>query len=252
MNGAEPFFEKQGDFGILLIHGFCASVAEMRPLGKFLSKNGFSVRCILLPGHGTSVEDLAKCKYQDWLKHARAEYNKLFDDFDCKKATIIGLSMGGTITLNLASQLNEDNRLRGIVTMSAPAKFPKIALIGVQIVKKFIKVMKKGEKKDLVDKDALKNFIEYKERPMHAVYEFLKLVNETYKKLHLIKVPAFLIHSNDDLTIKPKHLDYIIDAISTPKESLRVLRINGSGHTITLDAKREYIYNEILAWLKNF
>ena len=56
MQGAEGF-EFQGDNGkaVLLLHGYTGSASEMRPLGEYLHKHGYTVLCPLLPGHGTTV-----------------------------------------------------------------------------------------------------------------------------------------------------------------------------------------------------
>src|SRR5262249_50914792 len=52
--------------GCLLVHGFTATPAEMRPLGEALAARGFPVRGVRLAGHGTSVEDLARTGWRDW------------------------------------------------------------------------------------------------------------------------------------------------------------------------------------------
>ncbi len=59
LQGAEGF-EFQGDNGkaVLLLHGYTGSASEMRPLGEYLHKQGYTVLCPLLPGHGTTVEEL--------------------------------------------------------------------------------------------------------------------------------------------------------------------------------------------------
>ena len=59
----EPFFIKshgikEGKKGILLIHGFPASPAEMKPLGESLHDHGHTVYGVRLKGHGTSPYDM--------------------------------------------------------------------------------------------------------------------------------------------------------------------------------------------------
>ncbi len=48
--------------GCLLVHGFTGAPDEMRPLGEALAAAGFPVRAVRLPGHGTSVDDLARTR----------------------------------------------------------------------------------------------------------------------------------------------------------------------------------------------
>ncbi len=43
---------------MLLIHGFTGSPPEMRLVGEYLHRRGLTVYAPLLPGHGTTVEDM--------------------------------------------------------------------------------------------------------------------------------------------------------------------------------------------------
>ena len=52
------FFLQGGSMGVLLIHGFTGAPTEMRLLGGFLHQNGLTVSAPLLPGHGTTVENV--------------------------------------------------------------------------------------------------------------------------------------------------------------------------------------------------
>jgi carboxylesterase len=42
----------------------------MRLLGDYLHQRGLTVSAPLLPGHGTSVQDMNRCKWRDWVGHA--------------------------------------------------------------------------------------------------------------------------------------------------------------------------------------
>ncbi len=44
----------------------------MRLLGEYLNSKGFTVKCVLLPGHGTTPEDLNETTTDDW--YAEAEH----------------------------------------------------------------------------------------------------------------------------------------------------------------------------------
>jgi carboxylesterase len=49
----DSFFCEAGPFGILLIHGFTATTAEVRPLARRLLSVGYTISGPLLPGHDT-------------------------------------------------------------------------------------------------------------------------------------------------------------------------------------------------------
>src|SRR5438046_2561517 len=55
---SDPFALGDGPDACLLLHGLTGSPAEVRPVGEALARNGFRAIGPLLPGHGTSPEDL--------------------------------------------------------------------------------------------------------------------------------------------------------------------------------------------------
>ena len=67
----DAFFWKGGDKGILLIHGLTATTAEVRPLAKRFHDEGFTVSAVLLPGHGTTPEELIKLSARNGLLSAK-------------------------------------------------------------------------------------------------------------------------------------------------------------------------------------
>src|SRR5690606_16933768 len=56
--GAEPFSAPGGPVGVLLCHGFTGSPASMVPWGRRLAEQGHTVTVPLLPGHGTTWQEM--------------------------------------------------------------------------------------------------------------------------------------------------------------------------------------------------
>ena len=110
----EPFYFAGNHIGCLLIHGLSGSPSEMRYMGERLAKEGCTVSGILLSGHGTTPEIMAKTSWEDWVKDAEAGVRRLRKS--CDIVIGIGLSMGGLLVLHLATL----GLLEGIVTMNAP------------------------------------------------------------------------------------------------------------------------------------
>jgi carboxylesterase len=58
--------DDNGDVGVVCIHGFTGTPYEMRYLGGALARTGSAIRAvrgILLPGHGTSLDDLERTRW---------------------------------------------------------------------------------------------------------------------------------------------------------------------------------------------
>ena len=112
--GGESFFIKGGSSGVLLIHGFTGLPAELFLLGEFLNRQGFTVLCMRLAGHGTDENDLMRTTKGDW-------FNSVLDGLAilrgaCDEIFVVGHSMGGLLTLKLASERD----VAKIVTLAAP------------------------------------------------------------------------------------------------------------------------------------
>ena len=85
---AEPFYADAAPtgsdgqrIGVLLSHGFTGCPASMVPWGRHLAGLGYAVAVPRLPGHGTSWQELNKCRWADWYgeaggMHRRAEVGR--------------------------------------------------------------------------------------------------------------------------------------------------------------------------------
>ena len=85
----------------------------MRPLAEALAAAGYSVELPLLPGHGTSVEDLIPTRWSDWSAAAEAAYAELAAR--CEQVVVAGLSMGGSLAIWLAERHPE---IAGLVVVN--------------------------------------------------------------------------------------------------------------------------------------
>ena len=99
------FFMEGGPTGVLLIHGFTGSAAEMRLIGRYLHERGLTAYGPLLPGHGTIPEDLNNYGWNEWC----AEVDKALVELrsNCDTIFVVGLSMGALLSLWLAAN-NDD------------------------------------------------------------------------------------------------------------------------------------------------
>src|SRR5690349_25061269 len=114
----EPFFFPGNEIGCLLTHGFTGTPKEMRWMGEYLHKQGFTVLGVRLAGHATRPEDMIRTRYNDWLASIEDGFRLLSGT--AKRIYLMGLSMGGVLSLTLASYLP----VRGIVAMATPYKLP--------------------------------------------------------------------------------------------------------------------------------
>lgn len=240
MPGAEPFFSRGGPVGALLIHGFTGTPKEMRPLGEALAAHGHTVVSIRLPQHGTTPSDMFHSQASDWFQAALDGYQMVRDQ--CDSIFVMGLSMGGALSLWLAAH----HPVAGVVAMSTPsypfhermdwrARFADwFSLLAPYIPKKQYPVS---------DPVMRAQRVAYPTYPTRAVTQFRAVIRLAAQVLPQVTAPALLAHSRADETIPPDNLPYIYEHLgSADKEMFWLER---SGHVITEEAERHQLFDRI-------
>jgi carboxylesterase len=96
-----PFLLEAGEPGVLLVHGFPGSPAEMRPLGEVFQQAGWTARGHLLPGFGPQIETIFERRYPEWVESVRQALVDMKRNH--QPVLLAGFSMGAAVCLNAAS-----------------------------------------------------------------------------------------------------------------------------------------------------
>lgn len=237
LEGAEPFAFEGNDIGVLVVHGFTGCPQSMRYLGEELNKRfGFTVVGPRLPGHGTSVDDMATTGCADWIGEADRALKELASR--TKKVFVTGLSMGGTITLNLAW------RHKDIVQGIAPISAAFGVLNEPMAEAMFLNPMPDrlpGVGSDV--KDPTVTELAYTEVPTSCLGELTNLIMGTSTMMKEITCPALIIQSRDDHVVPARNADLILAEISS--DDKRLLWLNKSYHVATLDNDKDLIVDQV-------
>jgi carboxylesterase len=94
------FYWEGNSVGLLLIHGFTATTAEVHLLADKFRSVGYSISAPLLPGHGTRLDDMNSVTWKDWTSCVEIEYQRLRKR--CSTIIVGGESMGALLSLHLA------------------------------------------------------------------------------------------------------------------------------------------------------
>jgi carboxylesterase len=240
---AEAYSFEGGKTGVLVLHGFTGCNQSMRPLGEGLAKAGFTVEGPRLPGHGTSVSDMATRTWQEWTGEAEKGLAKLAEK--CDKVFVVGLSMGGTITLYLAEQHPE--KIAGIITINAPvAKLNP--LMPVTLMNQYIlkNMTIPGVGSDIKNPDMKE--MAYDKVPTRAAAQLYKLMKLTKNNLASIKMPVLAIGSREDHVVPTMNGPYILDHIASKDKEL--IWLANSYHVATLDNDKDEIINRCTEFIK--
>ncbi len=237
----------QARVGVLLIHGFTASPAEMHSLGAFLSENGLEVYGARLKGHGTSPCDLDSRTFKDWYQTALRGWEVLYRT--CQDVFVIGFSMGGNLALMLAEE--KGNEVAGVVTISAPLRIRNRNIRFARLVHQVNRLVA-----GLPYLDGVKRYkqsepehpeINYRNIPISALGEFKQLMEETEKCLSEIYAPALVVQGKDDPTVDPVSAGMILKKLSSPHKQL--VMVDADHHVIVLE-KGSLVHREVLRFIR--
>ncbi|MBI5017951.1 MAG: alpha/beta fold hydrolase [Deltaproteobacteria bacterium] len=222
-SGAPFFFlpEKGAkSLGVLLVHGFTASPAEVRPLGDRLAALGYPCLGVRLKGHGTSPWDLRERRWEEWLASVWAGYETLaaFADAVC----VVGFSAGGSLALRLAAEAPRG--LAGVAAVCAPLLWRDKGMSLVPMVHGANVVLEHfGAGNGLLpfhhDRPEHPE-INYLHKPVEALYELKELVREMEGHLRRVRCPVLLVQANDDPTVDPESVDLIYQGLGTARKTL--------------------------------
>ena len=105
--------------GVLVIHGFTGNPSSMRGIAEAMAELAHHVEMPRLPGHGTTVEEMVTTDWSDWTGEVRSAHARLADRVD--QIVVVGLSMGGSLTLWSGFELS---KVAGLVAIN-PATTPE-------------------------------------------------------------------------------------------------------------------------------
>lgn len=231
---AKDFYFPGNKTGILLIHGFTGSPSEMRYLGDYLKDKNFSVRGVLLKGHGTSPKEMKKTNYKDWIQSAEQSYLELAEL--CDEVFIVGFSMGGAIALHLAKKYD----VKGIISLSTPMKIlNRQYYIGAAV--KYLSFAIGKQSKIVKQKDPF--IISYDKTSVKCIISFMQLINMVKLDLHKVEKPILIMQSYGDGTVHPSSANFIYTKVASTDKS--IIFLHNSGHVITCDSEKEQVFEEV-------
>ncbi len=225
---------RSNGYGILLVHGFTASPREMEPLARFLTQSGFTTMGVRLPGHGTSPEDLAIRRQEEWQQAVEEGYLLLLQH--TQKIFGLGLSTGALLTITLAAR----HPLAGMILLS-PFLRMKHRLAPAAGLLRFVK---KYQSRPVPPEEAATY---YDRRPLHGVHQLNRLCRKVRRLAGQTTIPALLVNGTGDRTVR---VDSSLKLFHLLPSQHKVFHLYGPevGHALTApeNHRRPELYNLIL------
>lgn len=224
--GTGSYFLPGNKNGVVLVHGYTGTPLELRPLGDYLHKLGFTVLGIRLPGHGTDWHDLETKTWPDWYQAVAEGVSKLKGD--CSWVAVVGLSLGGLLTIKAAAELP----IHAAVLLSTPIEVKDWRAPFVGFLRYFIRTLRRRKYIGSELRQRYDRSYEYMPtKPLTSLFALRNLCAREY--LPLVQVPVLIIQSKAEHTVNPSSARYIYEHLGSKVKQL--LWLTHSGHVITLD-----------------
>ncbi len=250
--GAEPIdLRASATHAALLIHGFADTPQTVRLLAEYLHReHGWTVRALLLSGHGRTLEAFASSGATQWRADVHREYTALRTEYP--SVVLIGLSMGGALATIEAAR---DPELPALVLLAPyltpPAKAERLAPLA-NVISLLTPFLRGGDREaSIFDPAARALSLGYGAAPPRCVRDLVAVAQDARLAAADVQSPTLLIHSRNDYRIPPAlaevHPSFFSGAPVVEREW-----VDGCGHVIAVDYCRQHVWALTAAWLARF
>jgi carboxylesterase len=225
----------------LLCHGFTGSPHSLRAWAQYLADAGLSVSLPRLPGHGTTWQEMARTRWEDWY----AEVNRAFEELRGRSDQIfvMGLSMGGCLALRLAEV--QGDAVSGLVLVN-PSVTADTRLFALAPLLKLVVPSLKGVASDIKKEGVTE--IGYDRTPVRAAATLPGLWRATKNQLRDVTQPVLVYHSTEDHVVSAASINVLRQAL--PPDQLTVRDCENSFHVATLDNDAQTIFTGSLEFVR--
>jgi carboxylesterase len=232
----KPFTFESGPRAVLLLHGFTGSSADVRMLGRFLEKKGYTCHAPQYKGHGVPPEELVHTGPEDWWQDVMEGYEFLKSK-GYEEIAVAGLSLGGVFSLKLGYTVP----VKGIIPMCAPM-YIKSEEVMYEGVLAYAREYKKFEGKS---PEQIEQEMEEFKKTLKALQQ---LIADVRQNVDMIYAPTFVVQARHDNMINTDSANIIYNEVESDVKELKWYE--ESGHVITLDKEKEQLHEDIYQFLE--
>jgi len=214
-------------------------------LAELLAQRGFGVELVRLPGHGTHFRDMMSTRYEDWRGEVADGLSRIAARSE--RVIALGLSMGGTLVLDLVSQ--DPTRVAGVVVINTPVLDRKGILVKLAPVLEHVLPLVPASAAGLTHNDIAKpgmNELAYSWVPAKSGNSLVREFPRIRKQLPNLSCPILVAYSRADHSVSPENSQAILRAVRS--KDVTELALERSFHVATLDYDLELIEERVTAF----
>ncbi|MEK9658046.1 MAG: alpha/beta fold hydrolase [bacterium] len=221
---------------IILVHGFSACPATLKPIGHYLYEKGSDVYGLRVAGHGTSLQDFEQKNWQDWERSLETIYQELRQHYE--HVSVIGSSMGALLSLRLAAKYP----LKKLVCMGTFLKPQNPWFYSCYLLSPlaYLWPFSWGKIPNGTIPEHRSGFW-YEELPRKSIINLFRIQQKAKKCMSQVTIPTLVAHAANDTVAHPDSAHRLLNGLNTIHKKLLWI---GNEHVFVID-KDPDIYDAI-------
>jgi carboxylesterase len=228
-----PYEGGDGPVGVLLVHGFTSTPQSMRPWAEHLVAAGFRVSVPLLPGHGTTWQQLNRTDWTEWYDAVDVAFSRL--RAACTSVFVGGLSMGACLALRLAEQRGDE--VSGLVLVNPVLRIADPRILALPVLK-WLTPSLGAIANDIARPGSVE--VAYDRNPLRALHAQTRMWRDVRDHLDRVTSPLLVYRSQSDHVVDASSLPILREGVRSRDATYRAL--TRSYHVATLDYEAEEIF----------
>ncbi len=233
---------RSGPVGCLMLHGFLGSPISSRPLAAYLSDQGITMHCPLLPGHGEFPDKLYQIPHEAWIDEAEEALMEIRKE--CDEIFLMGHSMGSVLCAYLVNKYGD---IRGVTMLAPVYKVPSRAINALRILRYIMpwfyplkyrkfhglvyeRLHDYDPTLDFDDPAVEKKLPEMTRVPTSGIDEMRKVIDIGRTLWSRLDAPALVFQGMEDVAVDPKDTEEIVKLL--PNQDKQLLLFEKAGHEL--------------------
>mgnify|MGYP001604371027 CR=1 FL=1 len=255
---------------VFLIHGLGGTQYDLGSMHKRLKNAGFVTYSLMLPGHGTTPQDLVGVTAEDWIEAVRQKYLEVMSLHE--EVHVMGMCMGALLAIETVKR--ERHTKGKLIALVPPLFYDGWATPWYAFVRYFLYPIPgvaarwKIEEGDPygIKNEQLRAIVKAKfERgdnfhynwfPLECVRQVDRLRAMVRKDLHKIEASTLVIHAREDDLTSLNSANYVIRHINgvgraskKGQTKARMVVLEDSYHMVCVDNDKEVVAKNVLEFI---
>lgn len=244
VSSAKPFLFSHGSFGVVLLHSYTSSSADMRMLARHLEREDYTVYAPVFAGHGGDpLTVLREGSPEKWWADTQLAIRRL-RDLHVSQIAVFGLSLGGLLATKALE--NDPSLIGGGIFASpvtswgqsnVPQFFPKLAADYYR---------KQGETEEKIQ-ERLAAIGQLLPQQLAAISQMTKEIDQNLARIHQ---PFFIGQGGQDEMIDPASGEQLKTKLLAQGTPVDYHYYPQAGHVLTVNNAHRQLFADVTSFLQ--